>query len=86
MDKTKRVDKLLVPHISTTYSDMDSRSHLKMDSSFFILNLSNTRNPASRASERVRLVAIRPSSYVHRICNFKDCKEGIYFMFFESVL
>ena len=25
-----------------------------------------TRNPASRASERVRLVAIRPSSYVHR--------------------
>ena len=28
-----------------------------------------TRNPASRASERVRLVAIRPSSYVHRICN-----------------
>ena len=26
-----------------------------------------TRNPASRASERVRLVAVRPSSYVHRI-------------------
>ena len=40
--------------------------------------LKYTRNPASRASERVRLVAIRPSSYVHRICNFKDYKEGIY--------
>ena len=51
-----------------------------------IVAIMGTRNPASRASERVRLVAIRPSSYVHRICNFKDCKEGIYFMFFESVL
>ena len=49
-------------------------------------DISLTRNPASRASKRARLVAIRASSYAHRICNFKDCKEGIYFMFFESVL
>ena len=45
----------------------------------------HTRNPASRASERVRLVAIRPSSYVHRICNFKDCKEGFFLEFEMSV-
>ena len=48
--------------------------------------LKSTRNPASRASKRLRLVAIRASSYVHRICNFKDCKEGIYFMFFQSCI
>ena len=48
-----------------------------------MLPLLSTRNPASRASKRLRLVAIRASSYVHRICNFKDCKEGIYFMFFQ---
>ena len=51
----------------------------------YCLRLINiTRNPASRASERVRLVAIRPSSYVHRICNFKDYKEGIYISCFSS--
>ena len=40
---------------------------------FFIENYIVTRNPASRASKRARLVAmyiavaIRPSSYVHRV-------------------
>ena len=30
-------------------------------------NLYSTRNPASRASKRALIVAIKPSSYVHRL-------------------
>ena len=51
-----------------TYVILESAKGVAVDHGHTLYNtILGTRNPASRASERVRLVAIRPSSYVHRM-------------------